>query len=309
MKIGINLTNLMWDTAENRAKAINAMGLLSSSIVRDGMRQEATSFIAANYLATLGPVSLVLSIMPEDFDGNEQPPLPLDLINLDRWEARFRIWLEAFVAASVDLAIAEAGNELDYYLFNRMIDKNAPSLIDDQLLPLARAFARFLERAAMVLREYYPRCKLLPFGIAHFRGKTPNGSVVNPGKILAILGDLDGRNYLELIDGLNVHIYPSISDNVSVMIPERLTKFVTDTGTQLPVYVTELGYANAVAWPGGRYNAHVQGYYALRSCPQRIDAIILYALDDFIGGKKWYVDPITYFPLPEARFLRQFNAI
>ena len=99
-----------------------------------------------------------------------------------------------------------------------------------------------------------------------------------------------------------------ISDDIATFIPARLLKFVEDTGTLLPAYVTEWGFLNS-AYPTGqaRYQAFVDLYAALAGPGVRVDAAIHYGLDDFTGGKKWIVRPDDYEPLPEARFFRQFR--
>lgn len=307
---GVSRANLMWENTTVQSQVVGVLDTIPWTWFRDGIREVSTASdyaVVRKSIQDLGYKQLVIaSLQPADWDDpTEASQKLLSTINLTKYETRLRAHLDALQSEGVIVDAFELGNELDYNLFNGDIPDTG--LVEDaSLLPHAQAYARWIDRIVPVFKEYYPSATIIGYGIANFRGQATNGFIQNPGVLFNLLRDIDGTNYLGLMDALAVHIYPNIvSDNIPSMIYTRLQKFVDDVGTTKKVWITEWGSLGNEPSPPpnrSRYRVFAEIARTLWSMPNIVENIFYHGLDDFSIGLKWIVDETTYDLLPEAYF-------
>jgi hypothetical protein len=137
---------------------------------------------------------------------------------LDKFAQRFRTLLGALKAADLTIDAVEFGNEDDSYYYDADVP-NGHFASPEELHKWLRGCGEFLRTGAELLHDprYYPQAKIVTFGIAHGcdRCGGPPQHLSNPGRIVAMLKDVDGFNFLDnasyRVDGYTTHIYASPS--------------------------------------------------------------------------------------------------
>jgi len=140
----------------------------------------------------------------------------LSQINSAKLAQRLRTQLDAVKAANLTIDAFEIGNEDDWICFNGDVpDGHTPT--EAEWMTAVRGYAHFLKAAAEVIRDphHFPNAKIITFGIAHGsdRWDHPPHHFSNPARMVAMLRNLDGFNYLDNsiyhVDGYGTHIYPN----------------------------------------------------------------------------------------------------
>jgi hypothetical protein len=324
--LSIDRSNLAWETIEVQNKVINTLATIPAKSYRDNIRHSNIATTTATLFKRAqdqGKQILVL-IMPDPEDyvnpsastahagsafaarcGWSTGQVKLSEIDLARFESRLRKNLSALKSAGVNVVAFEIGNELDWVCFNGDLpfDRSVP---DSELAPHASAYARFLERAVGVIRlpQYYPTAKIVGQGVANPIGMLGAGAMENPGKMLALLKNQDGKDDLALIDIIGVHIYPN-PYNIGANTTE-MQAFLTTIGSTKPVWVTEWGFpTTALPTTNGltRTQAFFNSFKALVGVQNlNIENLFTYALDSF-GNALTMVDA-QYNLLPEASYFK-----
>jgi hypothetical protein len=111
-----------------------------------------------------------------------------------------------------------------------------------------RGYAHFLKTTATIIHDpqYFPQAKIITFGIAHSsdRWDRPPHHFSNPARMVALLWNLDGFNYLDNasyhIDGYGTHIYPWDVNNLESAM-DIIRQDASILGTDKPFWITEWG--------------------------------------------------------------------
>jgi O-glycosyl hydrolase len=166
---------------------------------------------------------------------------------------RVRTQLDAVKAAHLTIDAFEIGNEVDWICFNGDVpDGHTPT--EAEWMTAIRAYAHFLKAAAEVIRDphCFPNAKIITFGIAHSsdRWDKPAHHFSNPSRMVALLRNLDGFNYLDNaiyhVDGYGTHIYPD-PDNLEQSVTDLIRQDAAILGPDKPFWITEWGL------PSNRY--------------------------------------------------------
>lgn len=301
-RIGINRADLQWETEAVRETVVTALRRIPGDYFRSSMREAALATLTAQLFRRIQDngkrVVALTSLTSEDFTNGDADKVndrfPVSGVNYVLAEARMSTYCQALVANGVIPGAFQLLNEID--IQNTNGDIPLTGLVEDEdLAPYADAYDAYVASIRSVIQAYYPTTPILPFGIANFRGVTSNAAVRNPGVMLSLCD-------LSPFAGISVHVYPGVSDNIPAFIPQRLEKFVDDTGSLLPVWITEWGSLNS-QYPDGNGRTRLQMFQqvhdALLSTAVRITAMLHYSFDDF--GNKAIVDA-NYVPLAEAQY-------
>jgi hypothetical protein len=142
-----------------------------------------------------------------------------------------------------------SGNEVDWICFNGDVpDGHAPT--EAEFMTAVRGYAHFLKTAAEVIHDprYFPNGKIITFGIAHGsdRWDRPPHHFSNPARMIAMLRNLDGFNYVDNtlyhVDGYGTHIYPN-PDNLRQSVMDLVRQDAAILGPDRPFWITEWGLA------------------------------------------------------------------
>jgi hypothetical protein len=142
---------------------------------------------------------------------------------------------------------------------------NKEFTVEDEL-NWARAYARFLQSSAIVIKQELPNAKIITFGIAN----VPDWFIPlrgfhldHPARSLALLSDLeiDGvrSNYLDYADGIGLHIYPHPkTEKLEDRIGRTILKSDVDAlGVfNKPFWITEWGYQETSFTEVGKTNKY-----------------------------------------------------
>lgn len=266
-EFGIDRSGLSLQSPAIQEKTFENIRGLGATWFRDGptsgSAQGVANFVNEVRLAKQQRLKILVNIvqMDEDYDG----PLPihdhgwkakkLSQINLDKFTRRLSTLLSALKAADLAIDAVEFGNEDDSYYY----DADVPSehrATTDELHIWLRGYGEFLRAGAAVLHDprYYPDAKIVTFGIAHGCDQCggPPRHLSNPAKIVAMLKNVDGFNYLNnasyRVDGYGTHIYASPND-VDGSVTRMLREDAAAVGSDKPLWVTEWGFQDIKAFP------------------------------------------------------------
>jgi hypothetical protein len=189
----------------------------------------------------------------------------LSQINLNKFAQRFRNMLGALKAAKLEIDAVEFGNEDDSYYY----DADAPngrSATPEDLHTWLRGYGEFLKTGAEILHDprYYPQAKIITFGIAHGSDQydNPPHHLSNPAKVVAMLKNVDGFNYIDNsgyhVGAYGTHIYASPS-NAGESTTAALRQDVWALGRDKPLWVTEWGFTDAAKFPNPKGKTSSQG--------------------------------------------------
>lgn len=160
--------------------------------------------------------------------------------------------LDAVKAAGLSIDAFEIGNEVDWICFNGDVPNGRVPTQQDWMTAV-RGYARFLKAAAEVIRDprYFPGAKIITFGIAHGSDqwdKPLPHHFANPARLVAMLRNLDGFNYLDNnlyhVDGYGSHVYPN-PNNLQQSVTNIIRPDVEILGTDKPFWITEWGMGAA----------------------------------------------------------------
>lgn len=316
-------SNLAWEPPATQNKVITALSDTNFAWFRDNIRSSALAPTFATLFKRIqAQGKKILVVVTQDIEdyrssaeayahagsafnqkcGWPSGALRLSTVDLDRFEARLEANLSTFKSQKVRIDAFEIGNEFDWVCFNGDLPMDR-TVGERELMVHARAYARFLDRAVTVIKRHYPNATIVSHGAANGTGANLPGMMVSPGKLIALLKDIDGVNYQRKIDILGLHLYPGATAARSA--GAHAERYVADTGMNLPVWVTEWGYRRSeFSNPAtARYNAFLDTHTSVTASSARIENMFYYALDSFYDG--YTIVDENYKLLPEARFFNE----
>ena len=276
-EIGIDRSGLSMSGEAARQKAMEDIRALHATWFRDGPSSGSpagvSNFVEEIRLAKQQNLRVLVNIvqMDEDYDislvthSHGWKAKKLSQINLDKFAHRLRHLLDALKAANLTIDAVEFGNEDDSYYY----DADAPNgraLTADELHAWLRGYGEFLKTGAEILHDprYYPQAKIITFGIAHGCDlcDNPPHHLSNPAKVVAMLKDVDGFNYIDNssyhVDAYGTHIYVSPS-SAGEGVAATLHQDIWALGRDKPLWVTEWGFTDPTKFPNARGESASQG--------------------------------------------------
>jgi len=268
-EIGIDRSNLTKESAAVQEKTLQDIHALHATWFRDVLSgttpQTVAKFVNEVRLAKQDNLKFLANVLAAQADYDEgyqsqnageefrkrcgwpQGSSKLSQINLAKLAQRLRIQFNAVKAANLTIDAFEIGNEVDWICFNGDVpDGHTPT--EAELTTAVRGYAHFLKVAAEVIRDprYFPNAKIITFGIAHGsdRWDKPPHHFSNPARMVALLRNLDGFNYLDNaiyhVDGYGTHIYPN-PDNLEQSVTDLIRQDAAILGPDKPFWITEWG--------------------------------------------------------------------
>ncbi len=260
-------TTLTWYTPEQVARNVAALAALPAPWYREfsftpsAMAQEIDGLRQVQ--AQGKRLLLVLTPDPADYDppppykyagdpkyrsfcGSSRGMLPLSGVDPARLAKRLAATLGQLKAAGISLGAVEIGNELDQVCFNGDLPVDRPGDVpEDQLLPYAEAYARFLDTAVDVIKQprFYPDARILTFGTSNTIKALPDHAFQNDGMFISLLRNIAGKNLLSQVDAFAVHMYPDPRNDH--LIAPALQTLLAQAGETKPIWITEWGYATS----------------------------------------------------------------
>lgn len=311
-----------WKSVDQQEKQLAALQQFPVTWIHDSIRTTGASWPQAPLLKRVQDqgkkIQLVVGQVDEDYTegtgarvvGTNEwgGALPLSKINLALYEQRLKNNLTSYRNAGVDLRAVEVGNELDLVTFNGDIPTDrAPTDADYQLF--AKSYAAFLEKTVSVVKrpEFYPNAKIILGSPAI--DWSPALGKLDPAKMYAPLKNLNGKNYLALVDGIGIHYYPADHEDGAASVA-RTKAFLTAIGaTDRPLWASEWGfYNNRFPNPAGkdRYRAFVDLYDKILRADFKVVFMTNFALDEFTFP--FHLVDQSYQKLPEARFFDHYKS-
>ena len=298
----------MLESAATQDNVIQALSRIPADWFRDGFKDSSSGSVQST-VATYKRMQdqgkrLLVSVLqhPEDYGwdmsraryagpaflakcGWRDGQFPLSTIDLATFDKRVAANLQGFKTAGISVDAFEIGNEVDWVCFNGDVplDRTATPT---EVATIARGYATFLEHAVRTIGQYYPNATIVSYGaVATTQAGVP-GTVENAGRILAALKNLDGKDYMSLIDKIGVHAYVSPDDPGAAV--RMIAQYTSDAQTTKPVWITEWGYPTGLfptAQGRDRYTGFVDFYNAVtQPTTTPIENIFFYALDSFADG-------------------------
>jgi hypothetical protein len=202
----------------------------------------------------------VLAVVPltsEDFSAAPHYKDPwgrgvyaLSELDVPKFKARLRAYLDALKAGGATVDAFEIGNELGSTVFNADFPTTRmPASSDVQ--KLTSSYARFLKASLeLILADgYFPRADIISFAPLDNLTQGPGYlSVENALKSVAGLGNVDGVNYLNYLTGFGLHLYPSSHSKTGdaatnlALATAALDAARRILGASKPVWITEWGF-------------------------------------------------------------------
>ena len=236
-EIGIDRSNLTRQSEAVQEKTLRDIHALGATWFRDGFSTATpdaiAKFVNEVKLAKQNHLKFLAIVSPTGIDydpgyhtvnaseaftkacgwGGGSPQI--SKINLSKLAQRLRTQLDAVKAANLSIDAFEIGNEYDWICFNGDVP-NGHAATEEDWMTAVRGYAYFLKTTATIIHDpqYFPQAKIITFGIAHSsdRWDRPPHHFSNPARMVAMLRNLDGFNYLDNasyhIDGYGTHIYP-----------------------------------------------------------------------------------------------------
>lgn len=268
-EIGIDRSNLTRESEAAQEKTLQDIHALHATWFRDVLSgttpPTVAKFVDELKLAKQNNLKFLANVLPaaadyddgyvnpdagEDFRkrcGWPQGSSQLSKMNLTKLSQRLRFQFDAVKAANLTIDAFEIGNEVDWICFNGDVpDGHAPT--EAELMTAVRGYAHFLKTAAEVIHDphYFPNAKLITFGIAHGsdRWDKPPHHFSNPARMVAMVRNLDGFNYLDNsiyhVDGYGTHIYPD-PNNLEQSVTDLVRQDAAILGPDKPFWITEWG--------------------------------------------------------------------
>jgi hypothetical protein len=268
-EFGIDRSNLTRENEAVQKKALQDIHSLHAAWFRDvlsgGTSPEGIAkFVNELKLAKQNDLKFLANILPSgaDYDAGYQNPnagedfkkrcgwsqgsSQFSKVNLAKLAQRLRTQFDAVKAANLTIDAFEIGNEVDWICFNGDVpDGHTPT--EAELMTAVRGYAHFLRAASEIIHEahYFPNAKIITFGIAHGSDQWdhPPHHFSNPARMVAMLRNLDGFNYLDNniyhVDGYGTHIYPT-PDNLEQSVTDLVRADAAILGDK-PFWITEWG--------------------------------------------------------------------
>jgi O-glycosyl hydrolase len=314
-EIGIDRSNLTRQSEAVQEKTLQDIHILRATWFRDvlsaGTPQSMAAFVNEVRLAKQNGLKFLADVLPSaaDYDDSKnenagedfrkrcgwpQGSSKISQMNLTKFSQRMRAQLDAVKAANLTIEAFEIGNEVDWICFNGDAP-NGHAPTKAELMTAVRGYAHFLKAAAEVIRDprYFPTAKIITFGIAHGsdRWDNPAHHFSNPARMVALLRNLDGFNYLDNdiyhVDGYGTHIYP-YPDNLEQSVTDLVRQDDAILGPDKPFWITEWGLpANGYPDKQGRTRGEdIRDFYAvLEKLHVAFGPTFYYAYDLLIDAK------------------------
>lgn len=265
--MGINSTGLSMKDTAVREKTLENIQSLGATWFRDGP-SSGTPAGVANFVDEVRranrehlKVLVIVNQKDEDYDyplvknrcnWNEKK---LSGIDLKKYAQRLRNLLVALRAAHCTIDAVEFGSEFDQYCYDADVP-NGHEASPAEILTWLRGYGHFLQTGALVLHDpqCYPQAKIITFGIAHASDEydKPSHHLSSPAKVVAMLKDVDGFNYLDNagyhVDGYGTHIYPG-PNNVGGAFSSLMHQDIWALGRDKPIWITEWGFLDPKQYP------------------------------------------------------------
>lgn len=301
IELGICRSNLTLQSEDVRRQTLTDIATLHAIWFRDAVSSSSAKGVA-NVVDEIGlakqqglKVLLQIVQLDGDFAGdNATSPTNscgwkekrLSQVDPARVKKRVTALLSAIKAANLSVEAFEIGNEDDSYCYDPDVPKGHMANAEE-LQTVVSGYAKFLLAVATTIKEpsFFPEAKLVTFGIAHGCDQCDQNHISSPARIIAMLKDVNGVNYLDnpgyRIDGYGTHIYPS-PNGIREGVTETLQQDVSILGRDRPFWVTEWGFLNVKAFPNKKGQTFSSG----------IDQFI----DTFIELKKSIpIGPMMYY--------------
>lgn len=272
LEIGIDRSNLINEDEGVRQSTLEGIQGLHATWFRDAANAStANPKGRANLVDTIQRakalhLKVLLNIiqLDADYDDNNAgaprtrcgwSERKLSTISQPKLSARLETLLGALKSARLEIDAFEIGNEDDTSCYNGDIPDGRYAS-EQELRIAVLGYAHFLQTVAETVKrpEFYPQAKLITFGIAHGddRYDNPPHHVPHPARMIQMLRDLDGVDYLDnpryRIDGIGTHIYAAPND-IAQSIEEKLQQDAAILGRGKPFWITEWGFLNKKAFP------------------------------------------------------------
>jgi hypothetical protein len=299
-EIGIDRSGLSQQNTAVQEKTLEDIHSLGATWFRDGPTsgspQGVANFVNEVRLANQQHLKILVNIvqMDEDYDvaltthDHGWKAKKLSQINLDKFTRRFQNLLAALKAADLTIEAVEFGNEDDSYYYDADVPYDHYAT-PDEVRTWLRGYGDFLKAGAEVLHDprYYPHAKVITFGIAHGCDQCsgPPRHLSNPARIVAMLKDVNGFNYLDNaryhVDGYGTHVYASPND-VGGSVAHTLREDAAALGPAKPLWITEWGFLDLKSFPSKKGQT-------LSQCLQAfLDALDGLGVQIPIGPKMFY---------------------
>jgi hypothetical protein len=243
-------------------KTLQNIRSLHATWFRDILPTATPKFVSELKLAKQNGLKFLVNVVPlcADYDRCENENAGEDFrkrcgwdggspkiseMNLNKFAQRFRAQLDAVKAANLTIDAFEIGNEIDWICFNGDVP-NGHQPSQEELFTAVRGYAHFLRTAGEIIQDshYFPNAKIITFGMAHAgSGDIPPHHFSDPARLVAMLRNLDGFNYLDNshyhVAGYGTHIYP----DPNKVEQSSATPLVSDAKTlnDKPFWITEWG--------------------------------------------------------------------
>jgi len=322
----ISDANLAWQPPDRQGAILAALRRIPAAWYRDMLHPNAVDREAVLLKKIQSHIKhVLLIIVPENehyttpsgkyggdvFNGLCGWPggnIPLSGIDIALLKTQLRHDLATLVRAGITVDAFEIGDELDWVCFNTDLpfDSNAGNIEDDALLPYARSYAKFLEASVSVIKEpdLYPNATIVTFGTANTMENILARAIAHPAHLINMLTTLDGRNYLDLVNRIGVHLYPDV-DHPEAIAP-ALRKFVAEGHIDKPLWITEWGYHNSF-FSADRKKTRVQAFRelhgAVRAAGLPVENMFMFS----IASPDWTLIDSGGQLLPEATFFNSFK--
>jgi hypothetical protein len=268
-EIGIDRSNLTRESEAVQEKTLQDIRSLHATWFRDVLSgttpQTVAKFVSELKLAKGNNLKFLANVLAAqaDYDDGYQNPnagedfrkrcgwpqgsSQLSKMNLAKLSQRLRFQFDAVKAANLTIDAFEIGNEVDWICFNGDVPDGHVTT-EQEFMTAVRGYAHFLKTAAEVIHDphYFPNAKIITFGIAHGSDRwdpPPHPHhFSNPARMVALLRNLDGFNYLDNaiyhVDGYGTHIYPS-PDNLDQSVTDLIRQDAAILGPDKPFWITE----------------------------------------------------------------------
>ena len=270
-EFGIDRSNLTRESEAVREKDLRDISSLHAAWFRDVLSGTTpdgiVKFVNEVKLAKQNNLKFLANILPlrADYDNGYQNPnagedfrkrcgwtqgsSQISRIDLAKVTQRLHMQFDAVKAANLTIDAFEIGNEVDWICFNGDVP-DGHAATEAEFMTAVRGYAHFLKTAAEVIHDprYFPNGKIITFGIAHGsdRWDRPPHHFSNPARMIAMLRNLDGFNYLDNtlyhVDGYGTHIYPN-PDNLQQSVMDLVRQDAAILGPDKPFWITEWGLA------------------------------------------------------------------
>src|ERR1039458_2896880 len=268
-QIGIDRSNLTRESEAVQGKTLQDIHALHATWFRDVLSgttpQTVAKFVNELKLTKQNNLKFLANVLPAQADYDEgytnpnagedfrkrcgwpQGSSQLSKMNLAKLSQRLRFQFDAVKTANLTIDAFEIGNEVDWICFNGDVPGGRVPT-EQEFMTAVRGYAHFLKTAAEIIRDphYFPNAKIITFGIAHGsdRWDKPPHHFSNPARMVALLRNLDGFNYLDNaiyhVDGYGTHIYPN-PDNLEQSVTELIRQDAAILAPDKPFWITEWG--------------------------------------------------------------------